>query len=547
MTNKDIANVFKNLAAIMELHDESAFKTRSYNTAYVNLRRLDQPIADMDETTISALPGVGKAIKDKILELLETGHLSTYQKYAEITPPGIIDMLSIKGLGPKKVKVIWEDMEIETVGELLYACNENRLSQYKGFGLKTQEAIKQKIEYYFQSQGKFRYGTIIEIAEELLADIRHIYTGTPVELTGDIRRKCNTLDKIEILIGDTELAEEIFEQGLLEIINEEEGVVEAKNENGMLVLLYLVDEADFISSWFYTTASEGFRNSIGDLPMGNFEDEAAIFMKIGLPYFVPEMREKGMHKLQVVASDLVKQSDIEGVIHSHTTYSDGINTLAQMATAAKEKGYSYIGITDHSQTAFYANGLKPDRLLQQIDEIDRLNTKMNDFTILKGIESDILGDGRLDYEQSLLDQLDFVIASVHANLNMDEAKATNRIIKAIEHPATSMLGHPTGRLLLSRKGYPLDHKKVIDACAANQVSIEINASPYRLDIDWTWIPYCMEKGVLLSINPDAHSIGGIDDIAYGVASARKGGLTKEACLNTRDVEGFMSLLKRGPV
>ena len=547
MKNKDIANVFKNLAAIMELHDESAFKTRSYNTAYVNLRRLDQPIADMDETTISALPGVGKAIKDKILELLETGHLSTYQKYAEITPPGIIDMLSIKGLGPKKVKVIWEDMEIETVGELLYACNENRLSQYKGFGLKTQEAIKQKIEYYFQSQGKFRYGTIIEIAEELLADIRHIYTGTPVELTGDIRRKCNTLDKIEILIGDTELAEEIFEQGLLEIINEEEGVVEAKNENGMLVLLYLVDEADFISSWFYTTASEGFRNSIGDLPMGNFEDEAAIFEKIGLPYFVPEMREKGMHKLQVVASDLVKQSDIEGVIHSHTTYSDGINTLAQMATAAKEKGYSYIGITDHSQTAFYANGLKPDRLLQQIDEIDRLNTKMNDFTILKGIESDILGDGRLDYEQSLLDQLDFVIASVHANLNMDEAKATNRIIKAIEHPATSMLGHPTGRLLLSRKGYPLDHKKVIDACAANQVSIEINASPYRLDIDWTWIPYCMEKGVLLSINPDAHSIGGIDDIAYGVASARKGGLTKEACLNTRDVEGFMSLLKRGPV
>jgi len=547
MKNKDIANVFKNLAAIMELHDESAFKTRSYNTAYVNLRRLDQPIADMDETTISALPGVGKAIKDKILELLETGHLSTYQKYAEITPPGIIDMLSIKGLGPKKVKVIWEDMEIETVGELLYACNENRLSQYKGFGLKTQEAIKQKIEYYFQSQGKFRYGTIIEIAEELLADIRHIYTGTPVELTGDIRRKCNTLDKIEILIGDTELAEEIFEQGLLEIINEEEGVVEAKNENGMLVLLYLVDEADFISSWFYTTASEGFRNSIGDLPMGNFEDEAAIFEKIGLPYFVPEMREKGMHNLQVAASDLVEQSDIKGVIHSHTTYSDGINTLAQMATAAKEKGYSYIGITDHSQTAFYANGLKPDRLLQQIDEIDRLNTKMNDFTILKGIESDILGDGRLDYEQSLLDQLDFVIASVHANLNMDEAKATNRIIKAIEHPATSMLGHPTGRLLLSRKGYPLDHKKVIDACAANQVSIEINASPYRLDIDWTWIPYCMEKGVLLSINPDAHSIGGIDDIAYGVASARKGGLTKEACLNTRDVEGFMSLLKRGPV
>jgi len=537
--------VFKNLAAIMELHNESAFKTRSYNTAYVNLRRLDQPVAEMDEATIGALPGVGKAIKDKIIELLNTGNLATYQKYAEITPPGIIDMLSIKGLGPKKVKVIWEDMEIETVGELLYACNENRLSQYKGFGLKTQEAIKQKIEYYFQSQGKFRYGAIIDIAEELLADIRHIYTGTSVELTGDVRRKCNTLDKIEILIGDTELAEEIYEQGLLEIINEEEGVVEAKNENGMLVVLYLVDEADFVSSWFYTTASEGFRDRVGDLPMGNFADEAAIFDKIGLPYFVPEMREEGMQKIKVNADDLVQEGDIKGVIHSHTTYSDGIATLAQMAAAAKEKGYSYIGITDHSQTAFYANGLKPDRLLQQIDEIDQLNTKLEDFTILKGIESDILGDGRLDYEQSLLDQLDFVIASVHANLNMDQEKATKRIIAAVEHPSTSMLGHPTGRLLLSRKGYPLDHKKVIDACAANQVSIEINASPYRLDIDWRWIPYCMEKGARLSINPDAHSIGGIDDIAFGVASARKGGLTKEACLNTRDVEQFLSLLAKG--
>jgi DNA polymerase (family 10) len=545
MTNKDIANVFKNLAAIMELHNESAFKTRSYNTAYVNLRRLDQPVAEMDEATIGALPGVGKAIKDKIIELLNTGNLATYQKYAEITPPGIIDMLSIKGLGPKKVKVIWEDMEIETVGELLYACNENRLSQYKGFGLKTQEAIKQKIEYYFQSQGKFRYGAIIDIAEELLADIRHIYTGTSVELTGDVRRKCNTLDKIEILIGDTELAEDIYEQGLLEIINEEEGVVEAKNENGMLVVLYLVDEADFVFSWFYTTASEGFRDRVGDLPMGNFADEAAIFDKVGLPYFVPEMREEGMQKIKVNADDLVQEGDIKGVVHSHTTYSDGIATLTQMAAAAKEKGYSYIGITDHSQTAFYANGLKPDRLLQQIDEIDQLNTKLEDFTILKGIESDILGDGRLDYEQSLLDQLDFVIASVHANLNMDQEKATKRIIAAVEHPSTSMLGHPTGRLLLSRKGYPLDHKKVIDACAANQVSIEINASPYRLDIDWRWIPYCMEKGVRLSINPDAHSIGGIDDIAFGVASARKGGLTKEACLNTRDVEQFLSLLAKG--
>lgn len=543
MTNKEIASVFKNLAAIMELHNESVFKTRSYNTAYVNLRKLDSPLSEMDDADLSALPGVGKAIQEKIKELLSTGSLQTYEKYAAITPPGIIDMLSIKGLGPKKIKTIWEEMEIETVGELLYACNENRLSQIKGFGEKSQEDIRQKIEYYFKSQGKFRYGQLLPIAEDLLGDIRYIYNGTKVELTGAIRRKCNTLDKIEILIGDTELAEEIYENGLLDIISEEEGVVEAKTENGILVNLYLVDEADFITSWFYTSAAEDFRAAVGDLPYGEFEKEQDIFTKLSLPYYIPEMREGTMLGTKN-HEQIIETSDIEGVIHSHTTYSDGIHSLQLMADAAKEKGYSYIGITDHSQTAFYANGLKPDRLLLQIAEIDKLNATFDGFRILKGIESDILNDGRLDYETDILEQLDFVVASVHANLKMDEAKATKRIIKAIEHPSTSILGHPTGRLLLSRKGYPLDHKLVIDACAANQVSIELNANPHRLDIDWKWIPYCMEKGVLISINPDAHSINGIDDIKYGVASARKGGLRKEFCLNAGSVEIFLERIKK---
>ncbi len=543
MTNKEIASVFKNLAAIMELHNESAFKTRSYNTAYVNLRKLDTPLSDMDDAALNGLPGVGKAIQEKIKELLSTGALQTYEKYAAITPPGIIDMLSIKGLGPKKIKTIWEEMDIETVGELLYACNENRLSQIKGFGEKSQDDIRQKIEYYFQSQGKFRYGQLLPLAEDLLEELRYIYTGTKVELTGAIRRKCNTLDKIEILIGDTELAEEIYENGLLDVISEEEGVVEAKTENGILVNLYLVDEADFTPSWFYTSAAEDFREAIGSIPSGDFAAEQDVFDKLGMPYYIPEMREGAMHGTKA-HEDIIEVADIQGVIHSHTTYSDGIHSLQQMADAAKEKGYSYIGITDHSQTAFYANGLKPDRLLQQIAEIDKLNASFEDFRILKGIESDILNDGRLDYETEILDQLDFVVASVHANLKMDETKATNRIVKAIEHPATSILGHPTGRLLLSRKGYPLDHKKIIDACAANLVSIELNANPHRLDIDWKWIPYCMEKGVMISINPDAHSINGIDDIIYGVASARKGGLRKECCLNAASVDSFLERIKK---
>jgi len=543
MSNKEIANVFKNLAAIMELHNENTFKIRSYSNAYVNLRKLDTPLAEMDESALNQLPGVGKAIREKIQELLSTGSLATYEKYAQVTPLGIIDMLSIKGLGPKKIKVIWEELEIETVGELLHACYENRLSKVKGFGQKSQEDIKLKIEYYFQSQDKFHYATLLPIAEQLLDELRNIYVGTSVELTGAIRRKCNTLDRIEVIVGDLELAEEVYNEGLLEILSEDEGTVEAKTENGILVILYLVDEVDFVPSWFYLTATEDFRTKVGDVPSGEFENEAEIFAKLELPYYIPEMREGEMYKHPAHA-DLIESNDILGVIHAHTTYSDGMHTLKQMADAAREKGYQYIGITDHSQTAFYANGLKPDRLWQQIEEIDALNKTYSDFIILKGIESDILNDGRLDYENDLLDKLDFVVASIHANLKMDEAKATNRLIVAIEHPATSILGHPTGRLLLSRKGYPINHKKVIDACAANKVCIELNANPHRLDIDWRWIPYCIEKGVKISVNPDAHSINGIDDIIYGTVSARKGGLTKSDCLNARPVDEFLKSISK---
>jgi DNA polymerase (family 10) len=240
---------------------------------------------------------------------------------------------------------------------------------------------------------------------------------------------------------------------------------------------------------------------------------------------------------------LITEDAVKGVIHTHTTYSDGLHELREMAEYAKEQGFLYIGITDHSQSAFYANGLKEDRVREQWAAIDALNLELAPFRILKGIESDILNNGELDYSDELLEGFDFVIASIHSNLRMDKEKATQRLLKAIENPYTSMLGHPTGRLLLSREGYPIDHMAVIDACAEQGVVIEINANPYRLDLDWEWIPYAMEKGVLISVNPDAHSKAGIHDIHYGIAAARKGGLTAEACLNTRDAAGFLAGLK----
>ena len=292
---------------------------------------------------------------------------------------------------------------------------------------------------------------------------------------------------------------------------------------------------------------EAFLQAYPSIDFKGLADEQAIFAKAKIDYIAPELREQAwaldLAKAQKLPT-LIEKEDIKGVIHTHTTYSDGLNTLEEMVDAAKELGYQYIGITDHSKSAFYANGLKPDRVLEQIQAINALNAKLNDFTILKGIESDILNDGSLDYEEDILKQFDFIIASVHSNLRMDEEKATNRIIKAVENPYTSILGHPTGRLLLSRQGYPIDHKKIIDACADNGVSIELNANPYRLDLDWSWIPYATEKGVLISINPDAHSTQGILDIHYGVLSARKGGLTKEQCLNTYSVSDFLKYLRQ---
>ncbi|MEL6720569.1 MAG: PHP domain-containing protein, partial [Bacteroidota bacterium] len=241
---------------------------------------------------------------------------------------------------------------------------------------------------------------------------------------------------------------------------------------------------------------------------------------------------------------LIQDQDIKGVLHVHTTASDGAHTLADMCAYAQSLGYEYIGITDHSKSAFYASGLKIDELEEQWNVIDELNSKLAPFKIFKGIESDILNDGRLDYEEEILKQFDFIIASVHSNLKMDEAKATQRLITAIENPYTTILGHPTGRLLLSRKGYPIQHKKVIDACAANNVHIELNANPYRLDLDWTWIPYALNKGVKIAINPDAHSKEGIHDIHFGVEVARKGGLTKEDCLNALTLSDFEQILAK---
>lgn len=540
MTNKEIANTFAKLGKIMELHDENPFKTRSYANAYLTIRNLPSPLVEMDAEEISQIRGVGKAISDKINELLSTGELQTLNKYLDITPPGVVEMMAIKGFGPKKLKVIWKELGVESPGELLYACNENRLVELKGFGTKTQDSVIKQINYFLDSKGKFLYASVADIAQELVDILSEELPDYRFEVTGEVRRKLPIINVIELITDfDDSIEEELIAMGLEELTIDGE---EFYYHSYPISFIQVAPE-EFYGELVLSSSSEAFRVAIQKEIKQEADSEVQIFGSNKLQYVEPELREDPKHislaKKNAIPT-LINESDIKGVIHSHTTYSDGQNTLLQMATAAKEKGYEYILITDHSKAAFYANGLKEERVHQQLDEIDSLNLKMDNFEIFKGIESDILNNGDLDYEEDILKQFDVIIASVHSNLKMDEEKANKRLINAIENPYTKILGHPTGRLLLSREGYPIDHQKIIDACAANGVVLELNANPNRLDIDYTWIEYAIKKGVLISINPDAHSINGIDDIRWGVAAARKGGLTSDQCLNTIDSDAFKS-------
>lgn len=546
----------------MELYGENAFRTKSYKNAYIAIRKVDAPIAEMSDAEIAAVKGIGKSTAAKVREIIETGKMQVLEDYKSKTPIGIQEMLQIKGFGVKKVNVIWKELEVETLGELLYACNENRLIQLNGFGEKTQLDLKNKIEYFLKSRDKFRYATLEADALALIEKVKKILPNVDISLIGEMRRRLPIVQKIEILIGTTENLDGIFNKKTgLELLNHtDEYFYNCQTANELPVKITTCAAEEFGSKLFKFTGTraflEGFvafankhlETAASSVDFSNFATEAAIFEKVNLPIIPPELRENAAIIDVAKANNLpklIEAKDIKGVVHAHSTYSDGYNTLREMAEYAKAQGFEYLVITDHSKSAFYANGLKPDRVLSQMAEIDELNAELAPFKIFKSIESDILNDGSLDYDEAILSKFDMIIASVHTNLKMDIDKATSRLIAAIENPYTTMLGHPTGRLLLSREGYPIDYKRVIDACAANEVAIEINANPYRLDLDWQWIEYATNQGVKISINPDAHSTAGMHDIHFGTLVARKGGLTVENCLNALTLDAFEDyLLKR---
>jgi DNA polymerase (family 10) len=530
----------------MELHDENPFKIKSLANAAFKVDKLPFPIAKKNLAEMEKIDGIGKSTATKIVELIETGHITEMQNLLDKTPEGIVEMLSIKGIGPKKIVTIWKELCIETVGELYYACNENRLIEAKGFGLKTQEEIARIIEFKMASNGKFLYARIESEANELFDKVKRLLPNALFSFTGEFRRCAEIITELSFLVGttnvvtaiDTLVKAELFK----DLITTDQGLT-GETENGLAVKISVVPAHSFYSELFEQTGASNFIEAISpkiENHIAKSESEEQIFENAGLEFIPPELREDNTFIRKAAAQSLptlISYTDLKGTLHNHSTWSDGVHTLEEMARYCRnELKLEYLGICDHSRSAFYAKGLEIERVLQQHEEIDHLNKKLDGFHIFKGIESDILGDGSLDYPEEILQRFDFIVASIHSNLKMDKEKATTRVIKAIENPYTTILGHPTGRLLLSRKGYELDFEKVIDACAANGVVIEVNANPLRLDLDWRWHQYALNKGVKLSINPDAHRNEGFLDMHYGILAARKGGLYKEMCLNAFSLE-----------
>lgn len=553
MTNSDISDFFSALSRLMDLHAEDSFKSKSYSIAAYNIDQLEQNLADMDDVTMRAAKGIGASTATKIREILDTGKLAQLEEILNRTPQGVLEIMKIKGLGPKKVRIIWQEMGIESVGELEYACHENRLASFKGFGQKTQEAVLQNIAFIRNSQGFQLWAAVEATAHNWIVRLKQSFPQYQFLLTGAFYRQLETLSQIEIvsdLPADT----------LPRLWSNVPGI-EMETNGGALVLkmpdnipikFYFTEKANVFVSQFTNSCSEAFLSAFQQqytIPKQAISEEE-IFTQNKLQ-FIPAPLREGAQILKDAASHtipkLIEQSDIKGIIHSHSKWSDGQETLETMVQHAIGKGLEYLVISDHSQAAYYASGLTPDRVAAQQIEIDVLNEKYKPFKIFKSIEADILNDGSLDYDAAVLSTFDLVIASVHSNLKMSEEKAMQRLLTAIQNPFTTILGHPTGRLLLSREGYPLDHKMIIDACADYDVVIEINAHPRRLDLDWRWVEYAIEKGVLLSINPDAHSLAGFDDIYYGCKIAQKAGLTPDRNLSSfslAEMEQFVELKKR---
>jgi len=551
--NYYIADQFTLLSKLMDIHGENTFKSKSYSSAAFNIEKLPLSLSETPAEKLSTLKGIGDSVAKKVLEILQTGKLQALEDMIKKTPPGVLEMLNIKGIGPKKIATIWKEMEVESLGELLYACNENRLMLYKGFGEKTQNNVQEAIEFYFRNQGSHLFAETEAYAAAVDTTLKENFPAFRFALTGEFRRGLEIINQLEwVTTVQAPSLKQYFLDGQYTIEDEHDAGITVKSPENKKLAFHVTDNTRFTARLFETSCSDIFLDACRAKKEWSSIDDAQteeeLLGRLGLADIPVYLREQEWVLNHTALQPVIQTSDIKAIIHSHSNWSDGGNTIEEMAKACIALGYEYMVISDHSKSAFYANGLSEERIREQHRYVDELNEKLKPFKIFKSIESDILNDGSLDYPDSILSTFDLVIASVHSNLKMTEEKAMMRLLRAIENPYTTILGHPTGRLLLSRKGYPVDHTKIIDACAAHNVVIELNAHPRRLDMDWRWIREATGKNVLISIDPDAHTIEGFDDCRHGVHAAQKGGLTKEQNLSSfslKEFEAFLSKKKRG--
>src|SRR5213594_4980222 len=557
MTKRDIAAVLEEIAFLLELKGENPFKVKAYATGARVIESLpEEPAVLVQKGILRNVKGIGQTLEGTVTELVTTGRSTVYEELKAAFPASLLDMATIPGLGPKKLKAIYDQLGISTVGELEYACIENRLVGLQGFGQKTQEKILAGIRQYKRRQGFHLYANVIEEAESILAAVR----GTPgvahADHAGEIRRRLEVVQSLSfVAAGSSPKAVIDALQSVLDVtqIEDQAGArtITARSAQSLPMTVALVDAANYGWGLLKATGNAEHvealtrRLQARGAPVGG-ETEEAIYAAAGLPFIPPELRE-GHGEIELAESGrlpmLLEPGQIQGVFHTHTIYSDGSATLEQMVEATRSLGYRYIGISDHSQSAFYANGLKEDRIRAQHAEIAAVQKKFPEVRIFKGIEADILVDGAMDYPDDVLASFDFVIASVHSRFNLSEEDQTRRICLALANPYVTMLGHATGRLLLSREGYRVDMRKVIETAAAHGKIVEINANPHRLDLDWRLCRYAKARGVRVSINPDAHATEGLEDVPFGVNVARKGGLEPSDVVNTLGPEEILPALK----
>jgi DNA polymerase (family 10) len=542
-----VAKILRELAQRMELESGDPYRARAYARAAENLSLIPQPLDHLiREDRLTEIPGIGEAIAAVITKIHQTGHHSGLDAMREKVPESVLEMLHIAGLKPDRIRKLYTDLGIDSVEALEKAARNDKLKTLKGYGPAFQAKVIRGIEMSRRPQGRHlhRAATAIAYATNEIARVHTDWTNiTPA---GDFRRGCELVSDLALVAVDPR------HRGEPNTMTHGELTVHlAAPERYGITLLFATGSDQHIDALAKLAQKRGMALDAKGLRRKSrivaSATEESIYKALGLPFIPPELRETGEEVQQAVKGNvpiLVTRDDLHGILHAHTTESDGADRLRDMAEATHERGYAYLGLTDHSQTAHYAGGLKPDEVPAQQKEIDKFNKRLGkNFHVFKGIESDILGDGSLDYSEDILQTFDLVIASVHSKFRMSEKEQTARILKAIENPYTTILGHVTGRQLLRRPGYEVDMERILKACANHRVAIEINAHPWRLDMDWRWCKRGLELGCMFSIDPDAHSTAEIDNIQWGVLMARKGGVPKERVLNGLSLAQFRAHLE----